>query len=145
MKFSPIILLGGILAHVDAYPLGKAVNTVDVRGNSLLQNWKLGRFFFRAMGDDSRPLLLIPQFYARFEILNQYRLICSLDSSVTQTSFDNFHLFAQYSAASYCANNDNNSPSSISCINDVCPLVSAANAITILGFNRCFSLISQRT
>jgi hypothetical protein len=58
-----------------------------------------------------------------------------LDTAVTQSQLDNFQYFAQYAAAAYCANNDDSNPGPISCINDVCPAVAAANAVTVLEFD----------
>lgn len=58
-----------------------------------------------------------------------------LDNAVTQTQLDNFQYFAQYATAAYCANNDASAPGPISCINDVCPVLTSAKAVTVLGFD----------
>lgn len=64
-----------------------------------------------------------------------------LDNAVTQTQLDSFHYFAQYAAAAYCANNDDNSPGPISCINNVCPALAAAKAVTVLEFDKYVSTL----
>jgi len=53
---------------------------------------------------------------------------------VTSPEFANFQLFAQYSAAAYCPNDNNSTGSAITCADDVCPLVEAAGATSVVEF-----------
>jgi Lipase 3 N-terminal region len=64
-----------------------------------------------------------------------YILTVNADVTVTDADFANFELFAQYSAASYCTDNDNSSDSLIACSSSACPLVEAAGAVGVVEFN----------
>jgi len=51
------------------------------------------------------------------------------DESVTAAQYNNFRLFAQYAAASFC-NNENAVGQKVSCGGNFCPLVEASNVTT---------------
>ncbi|KAE8394071.1 Alpha/Beta hydrolase protein [Aspergillus alliaceus] len=78
--------------------------------------------------------------FLAFELLGSVGLVQGhslFARSISNDTLANFRLFAQYSAASYCDNNnDDGIVGSIYCIEGVCPVVEAANAQTLAEFNQ---------
>jgi hypothetical protein len=54
---------------------------------------------------------------------------------ISQSLLDNFQLFANFTAASYCPGNENStSDSLITCTDNACPLVAADNVTSLVEF-----------
>jgi hypothetical protein len=57
-------------------------------------------------------------------------------SAVDAALFAKLKYFVQYAAAAYCTNNDDSSGTPITCATGNCPDVQAANAVSVLEFDR---------
>jgi hypothetical protein len=70
--------------------------------------------------------------------MNVHTLITFQAITVSPTDFSNFILFSQYAIASYCSSNAEatsvGTSAPITCTNDVCPLVEAAGATSVIEF-----------
>lgn len=66
--------------------------------------------------------------------VSDHHLTDYVSTTVTDASLANFKLFAQYSGAAYCPNNNNSTGDAITCASDACPLVEAAGATSSLEF-----------
>lgn len=67
-------------------------------------------------------------------------IACKLKQNIANAAlspalFAEFQLFAEYAGASYCANDDDSTGDDITCADDVCPLVAAAGAVSVLEFD----------
>lgn len=57
-----------------------------------------------------------------------------VEYGISKALLHEFHLMAQYAAASYCSGNNNSSGTSITCSAELCPLVEEAGAHTVAEF-----------
>ena len=57
-------------------------------------------------------------------------------TGIDATLFANLKYYVQYAAAAYCSNNDDSPGTPITCPTGNCPDVQAANAVSVLEFDR---------
>jgi hypothetical protein len=110
-KMKPQVLLtfGAILCHVTAISLHE-------RGGSL-----------QPRGEHSRPFAMTP--------ITKKVLADNTTVGISEALLSNFKLYANFTSASYCPNNENStSGTPITCPPTVCPLVEADNVTSILSF-----------
>lgn len=60
----------------------------------------------------------------------------NLAATLDATLFAKLKYYVQYAAAAYCSNNDDSSGTPITCSTGNCPDVQAANAVSVLEFDR---------